>query len=62
MWEFYLASSEMTFREQNMMVMQIQLTKRQGVVPITRDYLGREERRLRDAEGASRPPLRLAGE
>jgi cyclopropane-fatty-acyl-phospholipid synthase len=62
MWEFYLAASEMSFRKQNMMVMQIQLTKKQGVVPITRDYLGREERRLRDAEGASRPPLRLAGE
>src|SRR6188508_3463892 len=29
MWEFYLAASEMSFREQNMMVMQIQLTKRQ---------------------------------
>src|SRR5262249_876356 len=37
MWEFYLASSEMAFREQNMMVMQIQLTKRQGIVPMTRD-------------------------
>ena len=39
MWEFYLASSEMSFREQNMMVFQIQLTKRQGVVPMTRDYI-----------------------
>jgi cyclopropane-fatty-acyl-phospholipid synthase len=62
MWEFYLASSEMAFREQNMMVMQYQLTKRQGVVPMTRDYIGREENRLRGAEGQSRPPLRLAGE
>jgi cyclopropane-fatty-acyl-phospholipid synthase len=62
MWEFYLAASEMTFREQNMMVFQIQLTKRQGVVPITRDYIAREEARLRGAEGGSRPPLRLAGE
>jgi cyclopropane-fatty-acyl-phospholipid synthase len=62
MWEFYLASSEMSFREQNLMVMQIQLTKRQGVVPMTRDYIGREERRLRDAEGKRHPPLRLAGE
>ena len=42
--------------------MQIQLTKRQGVTPITRDYIAREERRLRDAEGARHPPLRLAGE
>jgi cyclopropane-fatty-acyl-phospholipid synthase len=62
MWEFYLASSEMSFREQNLMVFQIQLTKRQGIVPMTRDYIGREERRLRDAEGAHHPPLRLAGE
>ena len=62
MWEFYLAASEMAFREQNMMVFQLQLTKRQGVVPITRDYLAREEARLRGAEGGSRPPLRLAGE
>ena len=62
MWEFYLAASEMSFREQNMMVFQLQLTRRQGVVPITRDYLAREEARLRGAEGGSRPPLRLAGE
>ena len=62
MWEFYLASSEMSFREQNLMVMQIQLTKRQGIVPMTRDYIGREERRLRGVEGERRPPLRLAGE
>jgi cyclopropane-fatty-acyl-phospholipid synthase len=62
MWEFYLAASEMSFREQNMMVMQIQLTTRQGVVPITRDYIASEERRLAAAEGKRRPPLRLAGE
>jgi cyclopropane-fatty-acyl-phospholipid synthase len=62
MWEFYLACSEMAFREQNLMVMQYQLTKRQGVTPMTRDYIGREENRLRGAERQSRPPLRLAGE
>jgi cyclopropane-fatty-acyl-phospholipid synthase len=62
MWEFYLAASEMTFREQGMMVFQLQLTKRQGIVPITRDYIAREEARLRGVEGGSRPPLRLAGE
>jgi cyclopropane-fatty-acyl-phospholipid synthase len=62
MWEFYLAASEMAFREQAMMVMQIQLTKRQDVVPITRDYITREEARLRGLEGGQRPPLRLAGE
>jgi cyclopropane-fatty-acyl-phospholipid synthase len=62
MWEFYLASAEMAFREQAMMVFQIQLTRRQGVVPMTRDYIGREEERLRDVERANIPPLRLAGE
>jgi len=62
MWEFYLASSEMAFRQQAMMVFQIQLTKRQGVVPITRDYIAQEEARLRAIEGGQRPPLRLAGE
>jgi len=62
MWEFYLASSEMAFREQNLMVFQIQLTKRQGVTPMTRDYIAREEQRLRALEGKQRQPLRLAGE
>jgi cyclopropane-fatty-acyl-phospholipid synthase len=62
MWEFYLASSEMAFREQAMMVFQLQLSKRQGIVPITRDYIGREEARLRAIENGQRPPLRLAGE
>ena len=62
MWEFYLAASEMAFREQAMMVMQIQLAKRQDVVPITRDYIAREEARLRALERSQRPLLRLAGE
>jgi cyclopropane-fatty-acyl-phospholipid synthase len=62
MWEFYLAASEMAFRHQNLMVMQVQLSKRQGIVPMTRDYIAREEARLRAIEGGQRPPLRLAGE
>ncbi|MBR1220517.1 class I SAM-dependent methyltransferase [Bradyrhizobium sp. U87765 SZCCT0131] len=62
MWEFYLAASEMSFRKQNNMVFQIQLTKRQGVVPITRDYILREEARLRAVEGNRGPKLQLAGE
>ncbi|MCP3466922.1 MULTISPECIES: cyclopropane-fatty-acyl-phospholipid synthase family protein [unclassified Bradyrhizobium] len=62
MWEFYLAACEMTFRKQGMMNFQIQLTKRQGVVPVTRDYIGHEEARLRGLEGSSRPRLKLAGE
>jgi cyclopropane-fatty-acyl-phospholipid synthase len=62
MWEFYLAASEMSFRKQNLMNFQIQLTKRQGVVPITRDYATREEARLRGVEQRKRPRLQLAGE
>lgn len=62
MWDFYLASSEMSFRKQNMMVFQIQISKRQGVVPITRDYIAAEERRLRAIEASSGPRLQIAGE
>jgi cyclopropane-fatty-acyl-phospholipid synthase len=50
MWEFYLASCEAAFREQNLMVFQIQLARQQGVVPITRDYVARAEARLRENE------------
>lgn len=62
MWEFYLAASEMAFRKQNLLVFQLQLTKRQDVVPITRDYIGDAEKRLRGLEKRERRPLRLAGE
>ncbi|MDB5632830.1 MAG: cyclopropane-fatty-acyl-phospholipid synthase [Tardiphaga sp.] len=62
MWEFYLASSEMSFRKQNVMNFQIQITKRQDVVPFTRDYIGREEARLRGVEQGQRPRLQIAGE
>jgi len=41
---------------------QIQLTRRQGVVPMTRDYIGHEEARLRGIEQGQRPRLQIAGE
>ncbi|MFL5033282.1 MAG: SAM-dependent methyltransferase, partial [Xanthobacteraceae bacterium] len=50
------------FRHSGLMVFQLQLAKREGVVPITRDYIAREDARLRAVEGGRRPPLRLAGE
>jgi len=62
MFEFYLAASEMAFREQNMMVFQIQLAHRQGVVPTVRNYIAETEAKLRALEGRERTPLRLAGE
>ena len=58
MWEFYLASSEMSFRKQNLMNFQIQLTKRQGVVPMTRDYIAR--RRSETAGSRARPAAAAA--
>ena len=62
MWEFYLAGSEMAFRHQGMVVFQIQMAKRQGAVPLTRDYIVEAEERLRAAERRAKPLLRLAGE
>jgi cyclopropane-fatty-acyl-phospholipid synthase len=59
MWEFYLACSEMAFRKQNLMNMQIQLARRQGVVPITRDYIFHAESNLRAID--KRKGLRIAG-
>ena len=62
MWEFYLACSEMAFREGDMVVFQIQMAKHKGVTPATRDYIAREEARLRTPEAGTAAPLRLAGE
>src|ERR1700716_3802441 len=62
MWEFYLAGSGVSFRKANMMNFQIQLTKRQGIVPMTRDYVANEEAKLRGAEPGKRPRLQIAGE
>ena len=62
MWEFYLACSEMAFRLGDMVVFQIQMAKQKGLTPPTRDYIAREEARLRAIEEAYKPPLRLAGE
>jgi cyclopropane-fatty-acyl-phospholipid synthase len=45
-----------------MMVMQIQIAKRQGVVPITRDYMAAAENRLRGLEPGEVQRFRLAGE
>ncbi|KAL0477939.1 SAM methyltransferase [Acrasis kona] len=46
MWEFYLASSEATFRYGGHMVFQVQLTKRNDIVPQTRDYIYETEQKL----------------
>ena len=52
MWEFYLAGSETSFRVDGFMVFQIQLAKRQDVVPRTREYISEREAQLRKREGS----------
>jgi cyclopropane-fatty-acyl-phospholipid synthase len=47
MWEFFLASSEMGFRYDNLMVFQMQLAKRVDAVPLTRDYIPAAEAAMR---------------
>ncbi len=64
LWEFYLASSEAAFRVGALMNFQLQLTRRQEVLPLTRGYIAETEQELRAAESrkAPRHPLKLAGE
>jgi cyclopropane-fatty-acyl-phospholipid synthase len=61
MWEFYLAGSETAFRYQNLVVFQVQLVKRIGALPTTRDYMLTDEHRLREQEEIEARP-RMAGE
>ena len=46
MWEFYLCVSEIAFRHRGHMVFQLQLARKVGAVPLTRDYIGEAERRV----------------
>jgi cyclopropane-fatty-acyl-phospholipid synthase len=55
MWECYLAMSESAFRWQDAVVFQLQLTKRNDVVPLTRDYIAEREAALREAESRALP-------
>lgn len=42
MWEFYLSACEVSFRNRELMVFQMQLTRDTHSVPLTRDYLYKE--------------------
>ena len=46
MWEFYLAGAEAAFRWQDLMVFQIQLTRKNDTLPITRGYIEKCEKAL----------------
>ena len=54
MWEFYLASAEPSFRYGGMNNFQIQFTRNQSAVPLTRNYVTEREERLK-AEEQKRP-------
>jgi len=61
MWEFYLAGSEAAFRYQNLVVFQLQLSRRIATLPLTRDYMFRGEHDLLAQEAEAARP-RMAGE
>ena len=53
MFEFYLAGSELAFRREGHMVFQVQLTRDQSAVPLTRDYIYEAERAAAAREHAT---------
>jgi len=52
MWQFYLAGAEQSFRHGGMVNFHIQAVKNRAAVPMTRDYILAEARRLSAAEAA----------
>lgn len=47
MWEFYLALCEVGFRHRSSVVFQMQLARRNDILPLTRDYMmDREQHKL----------------
>ena len=50
MWEFYLQACEAAFRHSGLTIFQLQLTKQIDPLPVTRDYMLEEERRLAAGE------------
>ncbi|KQN37506.1 cyclopropane-fatty-acyl-phospholipid synthase [Sphingomonas sp. Leaf407] len=49
MWTFYLAGAAAAFRHGGMVNYQVQLARNRWALPLTRDYMVEEERRLRGA-------------
>ncbi len=57
MFEFYLAGSELAFRQQDHVNFQLQITREQTAAPLTRDYITETERRMMRAAVADRSVL-----
>ena len=62
MWEFYLAGSEISFRNQGMMNFQIQISKKLETVPLTRTYIDPAENELRGRDADLIPRQEAAAE
>ncbi|HEY0149377.1 MAG TPA: cyclopropane-fatty-acyl-phospholipid synthase family protein [Allosphingosinicella sp.] len=60
MWQFYLAGAEAAFRYGGMVNWQLQYVKRRDAIPMTRDYMYEESKRLRESEEP--PKWHLAAE
>ncbi len=61
MWDFYLAGSEMGFRDEGLVVFQVQLVKDVKALPLTRDYMYEAERTMKFAGTEQMPrPKRVA--
>jgi len=55
MWEYYLSTAEAAFRYEDLVVFQIQIAKRNDVIPLTRNYIADHEARSAskiDVEGS----------
>ncbi len=57
MWEYYLQCCEAGFRWSGLTVFQLQIARTIDAVPLTRDYMIREEMRLRDVDAEKAPLL-----
>jgi len=64
MWEYYLVGSEISFRYWDLMNFQIQFTRHQHALPLTRDYMFEAEKalRIKDRRIEERESLKIAGE
>ncbi len=49
-WEFYLSAAETAFQYEDIVIFQLQIAKRQENVPLTRDYIGETEKKLKTTE------------
>jgi cyclopropane-fatty-acyl-phospholipid synthase len=62
MRECYLAMADASFRFEDVVVFQLQLARRNEVIPLTRDYVARRKAALRAAERAPAAITAQAGE